>query len=321
MLSLLSVAFFLEDSHYSLVKCSTVLEVKTFYELGNELYPHECLLGGDWPSEVPSEGGDAGPGSIDVESLYKLVEFFAAKGYPPLIMLNYGTTFKGAYDDVQAVGERLLPMLKTYGLDERWIEVTDPDQPDQPKLVKRKGYWIHVDGALGATYMPFLQMAFNQGRMAIQPPPVFDFRLPFVCSICASGHKFPGAPWPLGIFMTKTGLQLLPPTTPEYIGSPDTTFAGSRNGLSALLWWTYISDYNFESQVEKVINCLSMISMPMRSCRRSKLILEWIFGSRTLHLPLQSNSCSPMMTLFTNTHCQQRSFTMAKNCVHTYISM
>ena len=253
------VAFFSEDSHYSLIKCSTVLEIKTFYELGNELYPNDCPLGGDWPSEVPSEGGDAGPGSIDVESLYKLVEFFAVKGYPPLIILNYGTTFKGAYDDVQAVGERLLPMLRTYGLDERWIEVKDPNSPDQPKLIKRKGYWIHVDGALGATYMPFLQMAFNQGRTTIQPPPVFDFRLPFVCSICASGHKFPGAPWPLGIFMTKTGLQLLPPTTPEYIGSPDTTFAGSRNGLSSLIWWTHISNHNYESQVERVLNSLAMV--------------------------------------------------------------
>ena len=253
------VAFFSEDSHYSLIKSTTVLEIKTFYELGNELYPDDCPLGGEWPSEVPSEGGDAGPGSIDIDSLYKLVEFFAAKGYPPLIILNYGTTFKGAYDDVKTAGEKLIPMLKTYGLDERWIVVTDPHQPNKPKLVKRKGYWIHVDGALGASYMPFLQMAFNKGRTTIKPPPVFDFQLPFVCSICTSGHKWPGAPWPLGIFMTKTGLQLLPPTTPEYIGSPDTTFAGSRNGLSALVWWTYISDYNYESQVEKMVNSLKLV--------------------------------------------------------------
>ena len=253
------VAFFSEDSHYSLIKSTTVLEVKTFYELGNELYPNDCPLGGDWPTEVPSQGGDAGPGSVDIDKLYKLVEFFAAKGYPPLIILNYGTTFKGAYDDVQAAGERLIPMLKDHGLDERWIKVTDPNNPDKPKRVKRKGYWIHVDGALGATYVPFMQMAFTKGRTSIKPPPTFDFQLPFVCSICTSGHKWPGAPWPLGIFMTKTGLQLLPPTTPEYIGSPDTTFAGSRNGLSALVWWTYISENNYESQVEKVVSSLNLV--------------------------------------------------------------
>ena len=116
-----------------------------------------------------------------------------------------------------------------------------------------------MDGALGATYAPFMHMAFKEGRSTQTPPPVFDFQLPFVCSICTSGHKFPGAPWPCGIFMTKTGLQLLPPTTPEYIGSPDTTFAGSRNGLSALLWWTHLSDYSYESQVEKVVYCLDLI--------------------------------------------------------------
>ena len=253
------VAFFSQDSHYSLVKCTMALQIKTFYELGNELYPNDCPLGGAWPNKVPSEGGDTGPGSIDIDKLYKLVEFFAAKGYPPLIILNCGTTFKGAYDDVQAAGERLMPMLKMHGLDERWIEIDDPNQPDKPKLVKRKGYWIHVDGALGAAYMPFLHMAFKQGRTTIKPPPVFDFQLPFVSSMCTSAHKWPGAPWPIGIFMTKIGLRILPPTTPEYTGSPDTTFAGSRNGLSVLIWWTYISEYNYESQVNKIVYCLDLM--------------------------------------------------------------
>ena len=58
--------------------------------------------------------------------------------------------------------------------------------------------------------------------------------------------------------MTKTGLQLLPPSDPDYIGSPDTTFGGSRNGLSALNWWTYISTYNYESQVDKVVRNLEL---------------------------------------------------------------
>ena len=253
------VAFFSEDSHYSLIKSTTVLEIKTFYELGTELYPNDNPLGGDWPTEVPSEGGDTGPGSIDVDKLITLVEFFAQKGYPALVIMNYGTTFKGAYDDVKAVGEKLVPMLKKYDLDERWIEVTNPNDPDDSKFVKRKGYWIHIDGALGASYVPFLRMAFDKGRTDIVPPPQFDFKLPYVCSICTSGHKWPGAPWPLGIFMTKTGYQLLPPTTPDYIGSPDTTFAGSRNGLSAIVWWTFLSDNNYESQVEKTCHSLDLV--------------------------------------------------------------
>ncbi|MFD2284413.1 hypothetical protein ACFSUJ_34900 [Streptomyces lusitanus] len=50
-----------------------------------------------------------------------------------------------------------------------------------------------------------------------------------------SGHKWPGAPWPCGIYMTKVKYQISPPSQPEYIGAPDTTFAGSRNGFSPLI--------------------------------------------------------------------------------------
>ncbi|XP_065899438.1 histidine decarboxylase-like [Dysidea avara] len=253
------VAFYSEDSHYSFTKCMAVLDVKSFYRLGTELYPGQCPLGGDWPTEVPSEGGDAGPGSIDVDKLYKLVEFFVSKGYPALILLNFGTTFKGAYDDVKRAGEMLLPMLRKHEMDERWIQVVDPNKPDDPKWIKRNGFWIHVDGALGSTYVPFMKMAFNKGRTAIKPPPDFDFRLPFVHSICGSGHKWPGAPWPLGIFMTKTGLQLLPPTNPDYVGSPDTTFAGSRNGLSSLVWWSFLTQYSYEAQIDRVVYSLELV--------------------------------------------------------------
>jgi histidine decarboxylase len=45
-----------------------------------------------WPQTVPSDVN--GHGTVDVEKLLKLVEFFAKKGHPPLIVLNYGTTFK-----------------------------------------------------------------------------------------------------------------------------------------------------------------------------------------------------------------------------------
>ena len=253
------VTFYSEDSHYSFMKCLAVLDVTSFYRLGTELYPDDCPLGGDWPTEVPSEGGDSGPGSIDVEKLYILVEFFVSRGHPALILLNYGSTFKGAYDDVKRIGETLLPMLKRHGMDERWIEVNDPNKPDEPILVKRNGFWIHIDGALGSAYMPFMKMAFNQGRTKIQPPPDFDFKLPFVHSICTSGHKWPGAPWPLGIYMTRTGLQLQPPTNPGYIGSPDTTFAGCRNGLSSLVWWSFLSQYTYEAQIDRLLYSLDLV--------------------------------------------------------------
>ena len=251
------IAFYSQDTHYSVVKAITMLHIKTYYEVAMELYPDSCPLGGKWPVEVPSVDGDTGPGYVDVKKLCKLVEFFAEKGYPVLIVFNYGTTFKGAYDNVQEAGEKLMPILNKHGMEERNLEITNPDT-GKTIIYSRKGYWIHVDGALGASYMPFLQMAYDQGRTNIKPGPIFDFQLPFVCSVVTSGHKFPGMPWPTGIFMTKTGLQLLPPSRPDVIGSPDTTFAGSRNGLSALVWWTYISTHSYEQQMESVLSCLKL---------------------------------------------------------------
>ena len=254
------IVFYSQDSHYSLIKLMQVLETKTFYEVGTEFYPDDCPLGGDWPTAVPCEGSDDwnGPGSIDISKLCKLVDFFTAKGHPALIIFNYGTTFKGAYDDVQKAGEQLMPILERNGMKERLVEIKDRKNG---RIIQRrcKGYWIHVDGALGASYMSFLHMAFEKNHEATEQAPHFDFRLPFICSIVTSGHKFPGAPWPTGIYMTKTGLQLSPPSYPGVIGSPDSTFAGSRNALSTLIWWTYVSTHSYDKQVKKVLHCLDLV--------------------------------------------------------------
>ena len=218
------IAFYSIDAHYSIVKTMTVLEIKTFYEVGTECYPDQCPLGGEWPTEVPSEGGDDwnASGSVDIDKLCKLVDFFSEKGYPVLVIFNFGTTFKGAYDDVETGGKRLMKILQRNHIKERWVEITNPDDGTVIRR-RRQGYWIHVDGALGASYMPFFHMAYEKQRTAIKPAPTFDFQLPFVCSIVTSAHKWPGSPWPTGIYMTKTGLQLLPPSQPGYIGAPSLT--------------------------------------------------------------------------------------------------
>ena len=259
------VAFYSQDTHYSLIKAMAVMEIN--YSVGSSKYPRECPFNwigdplhkdGDWPPEVPSLDS----GSVDIDKLVKLVDFFAKKGYPPVIIMNYGTTFKGAYDDVKTATERIMPILKTQGLDTCKITVTDPDTGES-KEINRNGYWFYVDGALGASYMPFIKMARLQNLTnanILDPAPDFDFKIPYVCSINTSGHKWPGAPWPCGIYITKTGLQLLPPSDPAYIGSLDTTFGGSRNGLSCLNWWTYISAYNYDLQIEKVSHCLEMVA-------------------------------------------------------------
>ena len=109
------VVFYSEDTHYSNIKATQTIDIPTFYTVGVKKYPGQCPLpesGGVWPTEVPSEGDAQGPGSIDMDSLELLVDFFSGKGHPIYIVLNYGSTFKGSYDDVEVIGDRLLPILK-----------------------------------------------------------------------------------------------------------------------------------------------------------------------------------------------------------------
>ncbi|WP_158229414.1 pyridoxal-dependent decarboxylase [Micromonospora sp. Rc5] len=235
------IIFYSEDTHYSFTKAARVLNFKTFYEVGSRDYPDDCPLspGGPWPTEVPSVGGVLGNGDIDVDKLAVLVEFFAAKGHPIMVSLNYGSTFKCAYDDVERVTERLLPIFLRYGLVDRQVEY----DREKRRYDVRHGFWIHVDGALGAAYMPFLADAGLPERV-----PPFDFRLPYVFSLVMSGHKWVGAPWPCGVFMTKVKYQLRPPDDPEYIGAQDSTFAGSRNGFSPLILWSYLARHSYGEQ-------------------------------------------------------------------------
>ena len=247
------IAFFGEDTHYSVVKIVRSLAIRTFYEIGEQHYPGQCPInGGEWPREVPSLGGNAGPGTVDVDALAALVGFFAARGYPPLIVLNVGSTFKGAYDDVEAVGTRLLPILERHGLASRTVNY-DPEDPT--KLDTRDGYWIHVDAALGGTYMPFLEMAHARGLTA-ERGPIFDFRLPFVHSIVTSSHKWPGSPLPGGVYMTKRKFTIAPPDAPEYINAPDSTFAGSRNALSPALLWMYYARTSYDQEMTRIVSAL-----------------------------------------------------------------
>jgi histidine decarboxylase len=257
------VVFYSQDTHYSVIKAIRVLGMKTFYDIGAEQYPYHNPLdpGRAWPQEVPSSGGDEGPGSIDIPSLAKLVEFFASLGYPILVFFNYGTTFKGAYDDVKAAGEALMPIIRRYGLYERKVDI---DPSHGTRWVKRNGFWFHVDGALGAAFMPFIEMACDD-RKIDQYVPKFDFRLPYVHSISMSAHKWIGAPWPCGVYMTKTKTRMRPSDDPEYLGSPDTTFAGSRNGFSAMILWDYLARNSYDAQIRKA---LRLEELANRVCKR-----------------------------------------------------
>ncbi|QMU75116.1 histidine decarboxylase [Streptacidiphilus sp. PB12-B1b] len=272
------VAFYSEDTHYSFAKAVCVLGVETFHAVGVEQYPGECPLVGpqgeprDWPAEVPSRSGPSGhswdgTGEIDIDALAALVEFFAAKGHPVFVSLNLGSTFKGAHDDVRGVCERLLPIFERHGLIQGPVVHGRDRATGEPSTDLRRRFWIHVDGALGAGYAPFMRMAgaddaTDFGWAPETGLPEFDFgltlptrdfgELDMVSSIAMSGHKWLGAPWPCGIYMTKVKYQVAPPSQPDYTGAPDTTFAGSRNGFSPLVLWDHLSRHSYQDQVDRI---------------------------------------------------------------------
>ncbi len=260
------IAFYSQDTHYSVVKSMRALNIKTFYEeaMNNhyvcplkwpddypEGYPEP--LPGFYPKEVPSNPD----GTICITSLVKLVASFVEMGYPVIISLNYGTTFKGAYDDVESIVNELNAheLLKKAEID---------DDPVTGTKRKRNNFWIHVDGALSASYAPYL----INGEKASWKLPNFDFAIPEVCSVLMSGHKFPGAPWPCGVFMTRTKYQLEPPANPHYLGSPDSTFAGSRNGFSAMILWDYIAKNSKTDLTEKATKAERMAAYLEQQLRK-----------------------------------------------------
>lgn len=282
------VALFSHESHFGIAKSMQAMAVPTLYDLGTRKYPGECPLSGDWPSEVPCVDGDPGPGTIDIQALTTLADFFTAKGHPVIVIFNYGTTFKGAYDDIKAAGKALIPVLKKNGMYERKLYLCGND-PNA--YIVRKGFWFHVDGALAAAYAPFLKMAHENGLTDCEPPPVFDFQLSFVSSIVASGHKWMGCPWPCGIYISKTSLCCHPTDQAHltYFAAPDTTFAGTRNSHSALILWSYISTHPYEAQVKMVLAALETASYATQRLREleAELGLDlWI-----MHLPASLAVC------------------------------
>ena len=106
------VVFFCQNSNSSLPKLCDLVNIPMCNVVGLEKYPSENPLGGDWVFGVPCTGDDAGPGTIDIDALEMLVDFFSRKGHPIVVIFNYGITVKGSCNGVKTAGERLVRILK-----------------------------------------------------------------------------------------------------------------------------------------------------------------------------------------------------------------
>jgi histidine decarboxylase len=125
---------------------------------------------------------------------------------PAIVVATIGTTMSEAVDDVR----RITAILDDLAIRERFV---------------------HADAALAGIPLGLL----NPGNR-----PGFDFA-DGADSIAVSGHKFLGSPLPCSIVITKASHRARAAQTVDYIGSPDTTIAGSRSGHTPLILWHAIN--------------------------------------------------------------------------------
>jgi histidine decarboxylase len=125
---------------------------------------------------------------------------------PAIIFANVGTTMTEAVDDVRKIRQTL-----------RGLAIRD--------------HFIHADAALSGIPLALLEQQ-----------PRFDLA-DGADSISFSGHKFIGSPFPCGVVLTRASLRNRIGRMVSYVGAPDTTVTGSRNGHGPLLLWYVIRKY------------------------------------------------------------------------------
>jgi histidine decarboxylase len=151
-------------------------------------------------------------GEIDLDALSLVLNRLQKRTV--IVALTCGTTMKGAHDDIAGVIARL----------------------DAAGVTRDKRY-IHVDGALNAMVIPYI----NGAADAICP----SFRHA-IDSISVSGHKMIGTPMPCGALVAKRVHVERIATAIAYLRSNDTTLMGSRNGHAVLAIWSRFMGHGHE---------------------------------------------------------------------------
>lgn len=273
------IVFYSEDAHYSVVQAVRLLELTTFYQEGRARYPGQCPItrNGEWPEEVPSHDYDKNDplsGTIRVDDLTTLVRFFAGRGYPIVIVLNLGTTWKGAYDDVPAVDKMLKELEEEFPW--LWDRTITYASDVENYTIQRRGLWVHVDGTPGATFLPFIEMAWKKGLIS-RKGPVFDFRNQSVMSIGCSLQKWMSGPWPSEIYMVRAYYDLLPPEILEAVRSGDTALA--EQNAEAPMFPDDASFIHWQDNMRKALEAEALAAYLEGELRRLEGELQRTFGT------------------------------------------
>ena len=152
-----------------------------------------------------------------------------------IVALTCGTTVKGAHDDIAAAMVR----LEGAGFD----------------AARR---FVHVDGALNAMVLPFLEGVPECLR------PTFRHGID---SLSTSGHKMIGIPMPCGVLIARRGHVTRVASAIAYLRSDDTTLMGSRNGHAVLALWTRLISHGVEGFRSDAQVCLNRANRLAESLR------------------------------------------------------
>ena len=142
-------------------------------------------------------------GSISPDALSEVIH--ANRHRAVILALTCGTTMKGAHDDIASC----IRVLDQVGI--------DPNRR-----------FVHVDGALNAMVLPFVDGLQSGIRPSFQHG---------VDSMSTSGHKMIGTPMPCGILVVRRDHVRRVSSAVSYLRSDDTTLMGSRNGHAVLAIW------------------------------------------------------------------------------------
>jgi histidine decarboxylase len=141
-----------------------------------------------------------------------------------ILALTCGTTVKGAHDDIG--GAMACLDQAGFGADRRFV---------------------HVDGALNAMVLPFLDDV---------PEPLRPTFRHGIDSLSTSGHKMIGTPMPCGVLIARKAHVERVASAVAYLRSDDTTLMGSRNGHAVLALWTRLMGHGIDGFRSDAQACL-----------------------------------------------------------------
>jgi histidine decarboxylase len=184
---------------------------------------------------IESVAVDCEPGgAIATDALFQTLEIYRDR--PIILALTCGTTVKGAHDNIAAA-----------------IAACDAAG------IERHQRFIHIDGALNAMVLPFVDAA----TFDIQP----SFRHA-IDSISTSGHKMIGTPMPCGALITRRCHADRVASGVAYLRSNDTTLMGSRNGHAVLAMWSRLIGHGAAGFRRDTAACLARTAKLVATLRR-----------------------------------------------------